>query len=362
MDKFLEKLNKAKSKINLSPERKEDLYLKIISAATEREQRAKFAPAGFWKLSLRVPTTIFASILGLMVITASTSFAAERSLPGDVLYPVKRNVNEGIMKLLANTEVKKVAVTTNLVERRIAEATELAATGRLNEEAAVDLVAEIENASKIARAQVAALKESKNISLAVAEAGRAEAAFKAGSAVLRGVYNKKNREDLSLIENVNIQIDSLAIDVEEDRLALEDSVFPRPTPLFMAAKMGGGVSALSAPSIAIEADAPAEATSTQDASQDEIRVELEKTIQKTIKSVSEFKREGGDKKEVERGGLDAVSLAVEEAEINLEEAKKSLENNDLGGSFRAANQSQRKIREAEIIKEAEKRLNIKLSD
>lgn len=362
MDKFLEKLNTAKSNINLSEERKEDLYLKIVSSSLRRERQPIFKAESFWNAYLKRPVSVLAGVFGIFILTVGTSFASESSLPGDLLYPVKRNVNEGIMKLLANTEVKKVVVTTNLVERRIAEATELAATGRLNEEAAVDLVAEIENASKIARAQVAALKESKNISLAVAEAGRAEAAFKAGSAVLRGVYNKKNKEDLSLIENVNIQIDSLAIDVEEDRLALEDSVFPRPTPLFMAAKMGGGVSTLSAPTITAEVDTSVEATSTQDVNQDEIRIELEKTIQETIKSVSEFKRDVGEKKEAERGGSDAVSLAVEEAEINLEEAKKSLENNDFGGSFRAANQSQRKIREAEIIKEAEKRLNIKLSD
>lgn len=59
---------------------------------------------------------------------------AERSVPGDVLYILKTEVNEKIQAQLANSPYEKIEFETKLMERRIAEAVVLASEGKLTEE------------------------------------------------------------------------------------------------------------------------------------------------------------------------------------------------------------------------------------
>jgi hypothetical protein len=61
-------------------------------------------------------------------------FAAEKAVPGDVLYPIKTKINESILASFADSPYEKVAFETELLERRIAEARLLAKEGKLNEE------------------------------------------------------------------------------------------------------------------------------------------------------------------------------------------------------------------------------------
>src|SRR5262245_9671331 len=60
--------------------------------------------------------------------------AAERSVPGDVLYPVKLRVNEEVYSQLTLSPYERVQWETRRVERRIAEARLLAKEGKLTEE------------------------------------------------------------------------------------------------------------------------------------------------------------------------------------------------------------------------------------
>ncbi len=348
MDKFLEKLNKAKSKINLSSERKEDLYLKIISAAAEREQRVKFEPVGFWKLSLRVPATIFASILGLMVITASTSFASEGSLPGDVLYAVKRNVNENVLRLLANTTQKRAALAADLVERRLSEATQLASLGRLTQDVSDSLVVEIEKTSAEARSQISLLQEQKVSNVAIAEASRLETALRANGAVLKGVISKKKKTEPLVLADLDSKIDNLAFEAEGVRASIEDSVLSTRSMLFMAAKMAPVIE--SATTTANEK--PADEVFTKEFTED--------SLEKVKKSIDEFKEKVKEREKDRNYNSDAVNSVIESAEKDIEEAKNNLDNNDVKNSLRFINQSDRKVREAEIINEAEQKLDVEV--
>jgi hypothetical protein len=51
---------------------------------------------------------------------------------------------------------------------------------------------------------------------------------------------------------------------------------------------------------------------------------------------------------------------INSAEKDVEGAKNSLENNDIKNSVLLINQSSRKVREAEIINKAEKKLKLKV--
>ncbi len=63
----------------------------------------------------------YASMFALIIGTSATSFAAEDSLPGDILYPIKTNINEKIVKSLAFSNAQKAKVSVSLVDKRLGE-------------------------------------------------------------------------------------------------------------------------------------------------------------------------------------------------------------------------------------------------
>lgn len=105
-----------------------------------------------------------------LVLIVGVPFAAERSVPGDVLYPVKVRINEEVREGLTFDGYKKVAWETERVERRIAEARLLAKEGKLTEETEAAIGEEVRQHAKAAQAELAELKESNADDAAVAEA------------------------------------------------------------------------------------------------------------------------------------------------------------------------------------------------
>lgn len=86
-------------------------------------------------------TRALAGVLMFVLVGGSgVAYAAEGSLPGETLYAVKIHVNERIEVALATTVDKKIAIETEIAERRVAEAQRLEAAGRLD----ATMTAEIE--------------------------------------------------------------------------------------------------------------------------------------------------------------------------------------------------------------------------
>lgn len=77
-------------------------------------------------------------------VGGGASIAAQDSLPGDALYPVKINVNERIETALSFSQEAKAQAHLEAIEARQAEAKELQAEGRLSAEAKANLNANIE--------------------------------------------------------------------------------------------------------------------------------------------------------------------------------------------------------------------------
>ena len=84
----------------------------------------------FNKRSLRrtMPLTLIAGLL----MGAGVSYAAEGSLPGDTLYPIKIHVNEGVRSSLARTDSEKAKIEAELATRRLEETELLNQEGRLS--------------------------------------------------------------------------------------------------------------------------------------------------------------------------------------------------------------------------------------
>lgn len=113
-------------------------------------------------------TRVAAGVFALLLV-AVIPIAAERSVPGDVLYPIKTNINEGVRAQFANSPYEKVAFETELLERRVAEARLLARNGELTEEVEAAIAETVKNHAHAAQQGIAELKESDADEAAIAE-------------------------------------------------------------------------------------------------------------------------------------------------------------------------------------------------
>ncbi len=82
---------------------------------------------------------VLAAVLVVVLAGGSAAYASEKSLPGDILYPVKVNIVEPIKEALAATPEQKAQVETSLAEERLKEAETLSKEGKLSTSAAENL-------------------------------------------------------------------------------------------------------------------------------------------------------------------------------------------------------------------------------
>ncbi len=114
--------------------------------------RGAFADA--WLAYLRRPAGIaVAAVLILVLSSGGIAYAAEGTLPGDALYPVKVNVIEPLQLALAASPEAKAALQMTFAEYRIDEAALLANDGKLGTTTEAALAANFaKNANGAARA------------------------------------------------------------------------------------------------------------------------------------------------------------------------------------------------------------------
>lgn len=106
--------------------------------AADRARRPVPSPwATAMHLHLRAATAIF--LFAVAGVTGSVSAAAEGSLPGDFLYPVKIHVNDFAIEVAAVTAEGNARAKVALVERRTEEIAALADEGRLDAEAIAEI-------------------------------------------------------------------------------------------------------------------------------------------------------------------------------------------------------------------------------
>jgi len=139
----------------------------------------------FPKTSLRVK--LFAGAFALVLIVG-VPLAAERSVPGDVLYLVKTGVNEGIRTQLATSPYEKVALETKLMERRIGEARLLASEGKLTEEVEAQIVVTVRAHASAVQSGLAKIREGN-----ADEGALAEIVFNSALEVQSAVLNESGK-------------------------------------------------------------------------------------------------------------------------------------------------------------------------
>lgn len=138
-----------------------------LSEGERTALRARFASA---PERARSPYTfahsrlLFQGVAAFLIIVGaggSTALAASNALPGDVLFPIKVNVNEKVEEILAQTPEAKAAVAAVQADRRLEEAEELVRRGRLTDEVTKEVEERFAKKSEIVKERVKALRESK---------------------------------------------------------------------------------------------------------------------------------------------------------------------------------------------------------
>ena len=114
------------------------LYDAMRSGSVARSP-IRITPSPFFFITPRFMSSL-AFVLVLAVVGSSTAYAAEGAVPGDLLYPLKINVNEPMRATLALSSESKAIWHADAAERRMKEAEVLAARGTLT----ADVKAELE--------------------------------------------------------------------------------------------------------------------------------------------------------------------------------------------------------------------------
>ncbi|MFA5831656.1 MAG: DUF5667 domain-containing protein [Candidatus Paceibacterota bacterium] len=99
-----------------------------------------------YKVIAKIRMTI--AIIIALLLGGGTSFAAENSLPGDILYPVKVHVNENVQEVIAVSNEAEAKLQAKLAVRRLDEAEKLAMEGKLSAETSADLKTRFEEHSE----------------------------------------------------------------------------------------------------------------------------------------------------------------------------------------------------------------------
>ena len=119
-----------------------------------------------------------------ILLGGSASFAAERALPGDALYPVKIEMNERVRAWAAVSNEAQAEWQTRVVERRLEEAETLAAENRLTIDARSRIEANFEEHADRVEERIAALEASNNSTAAADVSSKFEVSLQAHANIL----------------------------------------------------------------------------------------------------------------------------------------------------------------------------------
>lgn len=125
------------------------------------------------------------SALALFLIVGSgVTYAAEGTLPGDTLYPLKVNFTEEVRSAFTFSKESEASWKTRRAERRLEEAEKLAAEGRLTADTSAALAGAIGRHTDDARTTLAEFEEGDETGGAVAIGSKFETALAAHEAIL----------------------------------------------------------------------------------------------------------------------------------------------------------------------------------
>jgi len=186
----LHNLKHEAEKIRLTSAEKSAMRAALFGAASP----VQTAPSPYFFFSYQFRMVMAGFLVFVLAGAGTVSAAAGGALPGDLLYPVKINVNESVKIALASTPASRAQVHAELADARVEEAQALAAQGRLDTAATAKLSDNFDEHAKHAQDLVQSIAESDPGS-AVEITTELDSALAANGAVLRSLGDKSTDKE-----------------------------------------------------------------------------------------------------------------------------------------------------------------------
>ncbi|MEK7547229.1 MAG: DUF5667 domain-containing protein [Patescibacteria group bacterium] len=172
-----------------------------------------------------IPMPALAIIAIMALLGGGTSFAAEGTLPGDALYPVKINLNENVVAVFQITPEAKANWETALAGRRLEEAARLAAEGRINADNKAELEDAFDTHASKAKKHIGEVEAEGNITAATDASSNFESILRAHKAVFARLSAKSTSSaDIENEKSLGSRISDELDDVSKMREDLEDKI------------------------------------------------------------------------------------------------------------------------------------------
>lgn len=233
MENKLEQLNKEMKNIALSREDKDKIregifsYMERHPVRNEIQVRRHSRKSMMGWLSSGYPSlfnlthtrTMALALIIVLFLGGGVSFAADRALPGDILYPVKTEVNEEVRSWVAFGAKSGAELEADLAEERLEEAEKLALKGELDDEKSTALLAKFILHANSAKSNLKKLEEENKSKAAYEASVRHESSLEIHSEILGGLL----REHESL-KNLKTEVDAYANDAALVRAKVQAAV------------------------------------------------------------------------------------------------------------------------------------------
>ena len=186
----LNNLKHEAEKIRLTSVEKSAMRAAVFGAASP----VQTAPSPYFFFSYQFRMVMVGFLVFVLAGAGTASAAAGGALPGDLLYPVKININEAVKVALAQTPAAKAQVHAELADARVEEAQALAAQGRLDTAATAKLSDNFDEHAKSAQNLVQSVAASDS-AVAVQISTQLDSALATNGAVLRSLGDKSANKE-----------------------------------------------------------------------------------------------------------------------------------------------------------------------
>lgn len=178
---------------------------------------------GWWTLSYVKPQhSLIAAVFVVVLIGSGTSFAAEGSLPGDILYPIKININENIQQVAAFSDNTRAQVQADLATRRLVEAEKLAVIGKLTPETSASLQSNFQKHTALSKASIAKMDAKGDVGSATNASSNLQVALETHAQILGAIQEQDPTS--SNLQAILVPVTSSIQDVASTRSLMEIKV------------------------------------------------------------------------------------------------------------------------------------------
>ncbi len=171
---------------------------------------------------IRLHTMPLIIIIALLA-GSGVSFAAEKTLPGDVLYPVKVNINEEVRGWLSVSSQGKAQWEATRAERRLEEAEKLTLEGKIDPQTNAKLQADFAVHAEAVQKHVSEIKSQKDFTTAAEVSSEFETSLRAHQGILVqiGEESQENKEE---VKEIVTQIEAATRSTTEARTQAEAGI------------------------------------------------------------------------------------------------------------------------------------------